>query len=158
MVLSIGSMLFAVQKDKVGVADLEKVYEGYLLKKELQKKLEGSHSARQSVLDSLKLELSSLSAATSSGSSSALALFNSKRENYIAKEQEFNQETEGQLMSYKDQVSKRLVDFCKEYGQQKGFAIILFKGSGESVVYSSANVDITDDFIQFINKRHSGGK
>jgi len=54
------------------------------------------------------------------------------------------------------EVLNQINSFSKEYGKQHGYALILGTTLSGNVLYGSDNIDITDEFLEALNKHYRG--
>lgn len=146
-------------KDKIGWVNITKVYSDFVFKKELETKITKTQQARKAITDSLEFELKMLSREIKSENGkdqSKVSRFELKRENYIEKKKEFEEDNEMLQKQYNDQILTQINQYLKDYGKQKDYQYILGADGGGMLMYAIETSDITDEVIQYINERYKG--
>lgn len=140
------------KKDKVVFVNLNKVYEEFELKKELEKKFKNLESKRNALLDSLELNLKLLSSKPlNTASQEQIAEYDAKKETYFVKKQQFNEDNKVVMEQYHSQIITKLNEYVKLYGKQKHLTYILGSDDSGSILYGEETREVTPDVIKFIN-------
>lgn len=143
---------------KVAYVDIEKVYNEFSMKKELESKLINVQQARKLILDSLKIELNALSQNIKSEKDVAnIQNFQFKKQEYLLKEERFNEDNQATTDSYNSQIWKQIKQYVKDYGKQNAYTIISGADETAVVLYGDENVNITETVIKYVNERYAGG-
>ncbi len=147
----------SVPVPKIGVVDIEKVYQAYKKAKKTRKLLEAERKKKQKELEKKQKELNKLKdeykKKRGSLSSSERASYEKKISQKEKELNEFFQKTNVYLMGKaKMLIGKRadeIENAIKEYGKKHGFTVILDK---KTLPYFSNSVDVTNDVIKMLNK------
>ena len=137
-------------KKKVGYVNFAEVYEKFDMKNELEAKFTKGQLSQKKKLDSLGLELTKLSRELNG--ETTIKFENLKDEYYLAKDQ-YNRETDAIMGDYKSQIFKQLEQYGKEYGEKNNYEFIL---SSEGILYKEESKNITNEVLEYSNKRYKG--
>ncbi|MCE3226351.1 MAG: outer rane chaperone Skp (OmpH) [Bacteroidetes bacterium] len=140
---------------KLGFITTNKVFDEFVLKKELEGDLKKINLAKQSYLDSLKLKIQSMAITSGSNNENALRIEEFKKM-YLLKEEQFNAENEALFQQYNDKIWKQLNQYVEDYAKENGYDY-LFGASGQgNLMYASETDDVTDDVLKYVNLKYSG--
>jgi len=155
--MGVSLYLFATAPQNAYI-DIPKVYEAFLLKKELAAKFENTRNARQQVLDSLKLKLQVLKHHIDDpGSENEQKEYQQILQEYYSQEERFAQDNQTQSNQYNDQVITQLNQYVADFGEKNNYDIIFGANSDGSIMYAKNVHDISEDIISYINMRYEGG-
>jgi outer membrane protein len=158
--LLLGYLIYSSDK-KVTVVyvELEAVYNGFDMKKELETKLTNVQQARKNILDSLKIQLNALSISIKSPKEvEAIQQFQQKKQQYLAKEQNFGEENQNTTKAFSAQIWKQINQYAKDYGKSHGYTVILGGDGGGTLMYADETKNMTAELTMYINERYSGEK
>lgn len=148
-------------KPKLALIEIQKVYDAFDLKKELETKFKNVQNQRKKVLDSLELELKLMYAGFGKEikkDDPRVTTFNVKK-NYFMQKQQLTQEDDQALsQQYDKEILTQLNQYVKDYGKEKGYTYIFGTDGNGSVMYAHESVDISVDVISYINNRYKGLK
>lgn len=140
-------------KQKTAFVQLNKVYNEFRMTKELESQFTAVENKRKQLLDSLKLQLNVLAAGKKP---EQLQLVQEKQEVYYNYKTQFEQDNAEMTRTYTQQIMKQLSQYVREYGQQQGYAYIYGADGTGVVMHADEQLDVTDEVVQFINKRYKG--
>lgn len=157
LVLSATILFLQFKKSKTAYIDLSKLYKEFTLKKELEAKLLVVQQQRTEILDSLELELKILAKQLDDGGAKEkLSIYNVKKETYLLKAKEFEEDNETLITQYDEQIWKQLNQYVKDYGSSKNYEYI-FGVTGDGVLmYANEGNDITDKVKEYVNAKYQG--
>lgn len=160
--ITIGTTYFLLKKEpKTGYVDLNKVFEKFEYKQELEKKLIKVNELRTQKLDSLEFELKVLSKqlqAAEKVDNDKAGEFQAKKEYFFTKKREF-EEDNGQLVKqYDEQIIKQLSQYVNDYGKENDFNYILGADGSGLIMYANQSNDVTEDVVTYINQKYKGIK
>ena len=143
--------MVAAQAKKIGVIDAVRLFDQYNMKKELEGRSKGKFQSMGKQLDSLANALNMAKATKNADEEKnltyAYSYFKQRLEaEYKQNNQEINQ-----------QVWKRLNTAIEEYGKNRKLHLIIGANGMGSVLYDDETYDMTNDAIQFINKKYEQG-
>lgn len=160
--ISVSISYFLLKEEtKIAFIDINKVFQKFDYKMELEKKLIKTSEMRTQKLDTLEFELKILSKqleAEGAKDKEKLGLFQAKREYYFQKKQEFDEDNTTLTNQYNEQVLKQLTQYVNDYGKENSYNYILGAEGGGSIMYGKPKNDITEDIITYINNKYKGVK
>jgi outer membrane protein len=160
--LSISAYLvFSGKKVKTGYVKNTDLYNGFSLKKELESKLEKVKNQRKTILDSLVMELKIASSEIQAGKAkdeTKVRKFEYKKQQYLAKQQEFEEDTEKLAQQYSDQIWKQINQYVSDYGKDGGYEYIYGASGDGALMYALEDNDLTQEVASYINMKYSGDK
>jgi len=62
------------------------------------------------------------------------------------------------LMETQKELQKKIDDYLEKIAQEKGYSLVLMKGSGGSVMYGHSSIDITTETIKTLNEEYAANK
>jgi outer membrane protein len=149
----------SMQKGKTAWIDINKVYNEFVYKKELEKKLTQTQQARKALIDSLEFELQMLSREiqTENGKDkNKISVFEFKRENYLNKKNEAEQDNAVLQKTYNTQILNQLNQYLKDYGKKENLRYILGSDGSGALMFATEEDEITEAAILYINERYKG--
>lgn len=145
------------KKSVIAYVDMETVYNDFSMKKELESKLTNVAQMRKHILDSIKIEANALSLAVKSEKDmEGLRKFEIKKQEYLMKQKNFEEDNQLLTQNYDTQIWKQINQYVKDYGKESGYEIIIGSAGNGSVMYSLDNLNLTKDVLEYINSRYKG--
>lgn len=144
--------LFYKNDKKTGYVYVEKLYDAYNGKSDIEKDLKAIENRQHNILDTLKLEITALEAAV--GNKDALGLAQTKRGNYTRLVQEFSEYNTVESQKHVQELLKQINEYVKDYGEEKGYIYIFGATGNGSLMYAAKGDDLTEDVSKYINKRY----
>jgi hypothetical protein len=129
---------------KSGFIVNQKVFNEFLGKKELEKKLTVQRARDRVTLDSLVGLLESTS------NTSLLKFYQDRIDNIANVERQLSDK-------YTSDIWKVINESVNEFGEKEGYDLIFGAVGSGSLMYADRSQDVTDEVIQFINERYKGG-
>jgi outer membrane protein len=168
IILAIVALLIAVfsltvsvrSKRKIGFIVLTEVFNEFKLKKEMESKYTAIKNARKKILDSLQIDISILSRRLSEKNNSIndKDLFERKKIEFNQKLQIFEEDNNALSKDLDSKIISQLNQYVNDYGKTNGFDIIYGNSSDGSIMFGTAELNITKDVIEFINLKYEGVK
>jgi outer membrane protein len=165
ILLVLGAITFStiqyLSSPKVAYVDLTKAYNEFSMKKDLEKKLQSTVSARQNILDSLKFRLQQLSLNIQSSAKgpemqNKMNEFALLKQEYQQKQAGFEESSSVLMQQYEKDIWTQLNKYAELFSDEKGYDIILGANGSGNVMFGRKKFEVTDDFISFVNIRHNG--
>ncbi len=128
---------------KSGFIVNQKVFNEFLGKKELEKKLTVQRARDRVTLDSLVGLLESTS------NTSLLKFYQDRIDNIANVERQLSDK-------YTSDIWKVINESVNEFGEKEGYDLIFGAVGSGSLMYADRSQDVTDEVIQFINERYKG--
>jgi outer membrane protein len=155
------ALLFCVFKpgEKTGYVELNKLFDEFKLKKELQVELQKIQSTRKNITDSLEFELKALAQQIRSEGEKDKAKINEfelKREHYLEKKKQFENDNATIGKQYDEQIIGQLNQYVKDYGEKNGYTYIFGADGSGFLMFSKATKNVTEEVKQYINERYKG--
>lgn len=150
---------FKLYTPKTATIDIKVVFNEFAYKKELEVELNKVKLARQSILDSLKIQLENLNKSLSVNKDVEQRLieyYKIKREEYFAKVEEFEVSNAQLAASYDEKILSQMKQYIEDYGEENKYEYIYGDDGNGYISYSSVNKDITEEVIKYINNRFGG--
>ncbi|MCD6067124.1 MAG: OmpH family outer membrane protein [Bacteroidetes bacterium] len=135
---------------KTGYVEINKLFTGFDMTKEVNKQLEAKYTGQQVTMDSLYYEINAQSQETDGAGLQA------KKNRYNEIRHEFESNKEAEYEKQRTQVLDRLNEYVKLFGEENGYAVILGANGSGSLMYSEKNCDVTDEALEFINAKYKG--
>lgn len=147
------------KKEKMAYVQLGKLYEQFQMKKDLENKYKSVQSARKAILDSMELELSFIYKRLNNNSTPSSQLVNeyeTKKEVYFMKKDQFTEDNKQVIEQYTDQIMKKINEYVDQYGKDQDYTFILGADGNGTIMHSKDSKDITDEVLTYINRSYNG--
>ncbi|MGL4598995.1 MAG: OmpH family outer membrane protein [Bacteroidia bacterium] len=160
VLLLVAVVFLWVGRSQTVYVNLQKVYDAFELKKELDQKLIQVETLRQQQLDSMKISLSAESNALrmldekSAAFEERVGRFNYNKQNYLQLEQQFGQDNENLKQQYMGMIWKQINEYASSFAKENGYDLVVGGDGTGAVMFSSASIDVTDSFITHLNKNY----
>jgi len=145
-------------KPKTVYVELGKVYNDFAMKKELQTKYDAMAQSRKSILDSLELQLKLMSAQLQDDEKNvpAFQLFEAKKQEYLTKKQQFDEDNSAVSAQYNEQITKQMTQYMEEFGKEKNYTYIYGADGSGVIMHADKELNVTDQAVQYLNQRYQG--
>lgn len=155
----IGTLFYLRSKEnkKIGYLTTIKVFEEFALKKELEEDYKKIQIAKQTYLDSIKLNVQSLSVQEGRDAGREEKI-DRLRKAYLLKENQFNQENEHLYSQYNEQIWNQLNQYVQDFGKEQGYDYLLGASGQGSIMYAQEKEDVTKEVIEYVNNKYRGRK
>ena len=154
--LAISVKMNQTQSAYVNTAEL---YNGFLLKNELESTMIATEKARQRVLDSLEVNIRSMKEvlqAKETQTQEELVVFDQLRQQYLMKEKQFAEDNQILASQYTNQIWTQLNQYVKDFGEERGYDY-LFGANGEGqMMYAKPQRNITEELTEFVSDKYNG--
>ncbi len=147
--LSLSIYLMNTQK-KMYFVENGKLYDGFTLKKEYENQIQKIRNSRRNMMDSLELTIKQFEA------KKMVEEYQYAQEFYLEKAKKFEAEEDELLAEYNQQIWKRLNQYAIDYSKEKGIDLLLGASGNGTILHATEKLDVTNDLIQYANKRYSG--
>lgn len=149
----------SMHKPKTGFIFIEEVFNGFLLKKELQGKYEKVTNSKKKILDSLEMSLKLMVADLDQEKQperEKLVRFNVLKEDFYKKKEAFIQENQALSKQYDNQIILQMSQYVADYGKQNGYSFIYGNDGNGSLMYAEDTKNISKEVLQYVNSKYSG--
>jgi outer membrane protein len=127
-----------------------KLYDAFSLKINYENQIQALRIHRKNMLDSIELSIKQLEAKKMTQEAKYAEEF------YVEKAKTYQEEENGLLSEYNEQIWKRLNQYAEEFSKEKKIDILFGATGNGTLLHADAAIDVTDELIQFSNKRYSG--
>lgn len=156
-ILIIGLFLFSCTERKDGFVQESKLYTGFEMTRELNKKLEATILAKNQILDSLKFSIKQLELQLNANKTDELfKQYELKKQEFLYKNQQFNEENQQLQQTYTEQSLIQINEYINKYGEMNDYDYIYGANGNGSLMYAKDKNDITEEVLVFINKKYQG--
>jgi outer membrane protein len=160
LLASIGWAFYQNQSTpKTGYIIIQDVYNGFEMKKEIEKKFLQTKNMRDKILDSLTFELKMLAQKINGEqekNKSTVEQFNIKREEYLQRKKTFEEDNTALTKEYDQQILTQLNQYMKDYGESNHFAYVFGNDGNGALIYGKESLNITKEMIVYVNRRYKG--
>ncbi len=147
-----------LSRPNIGYVDNVKLFEEFQLKKELTRDLEKFELEKKAKLDSLQLELRSLSIQLDTMNMSEqqkMAVFNNKRSIIIAQQQALESRNQDLIDGYDAQISDRLSEYIKDFAEENDIDLLIGTTGNGTIMHGANKFDYTSAASKYINEHYS---
>lgn len=146
-----------IGKEKMAYVEISEVYSGFELKKELTAQFEEVKNARQYLLDSLKSNLDiSYKQLQGKDSEELMRSFEQKRQEYLYKQQRFEEDTQRLLENYEEQIWTQLNQYVKEFGKYYSYDYVYGANGTGSMMYANDANNVSKELLNYVNEKYHG--
>lgn len=151
-----------MNKPKIAYVQLEKVYNSFDLKKQLEKKLETVLNSRKNILDSMEIRLKSSGAVidgmtqNNKERSARIEQFGLLQQDYLMKKKLFDEDNQRTVQNYDQQTWEQINQFVKDYGKEKNYDFIIGGNGSGNLMFAKEAFDITEEVTAYLNERNKG--
>ncbi len=162
VVIAIALLLISavgVQQEKYAYIENENVFSEFKLTEEYRIKFEKIEQARQSILDSLELQIQIRKASLPEyPNDSSLAILQQQLFNYEQTKARFTEQNQTLSNQYNEVIWNQLNSYIQNYGEEKGYEMIFGASGAGNVMYARGSMNITEELIQYVNNSFDGKK
>lgn len=144
---------------KTAYIELDKVFSGFEMKVELEKKLGAIRAERKALTDSLELELQIIARqlqGTDKPDKDKINEFQVKKERFMEKRDFFEEDNRQTANRFDEQIFNQLNQYVKDYGEKNNYAYVFGAEGSGVIMYGEASKNITEEVIAYINERYRG--
>jgi outer membrane protein len=147
-------------KKRFAWVNLSKIYNEFSLKKDLEKKLMVVETARKKITDSLELELkvmvNQFELLNDAEKNNQSTIFQIKKQEYLTKKQEFDEDNEQLKTDYHQQVLTQINQYVKDYATGHNYSMIYGADGSGVLMYAEEKIEITNEVLLFVNNKYKG--
>lgn len=143
---------------KTGYVQIEKLFDEFDLKKELEKTYKVYREKEKNKLDSLTVVIKGLDAKFSSNekwTEDEFLKYKLNRENYENRIKDFEMNCQKMMDDFDAQIKNQMNQYVMEFGKENNYKFIYGNSDG-SLMYADSSMNITNEVLKFINKKYSG--
>jgi len=150
---------FFKPQHKVVYIKTQDVFDRFEMTKERKAEFETVANSRKHLLDSAELSLKMMAAEIqSTGKKDQLKIqaFEYSRQEYLRNKQEFDENNQALSSKYDEEIWNRLNQYSKDFGTEKKVAFLYGANGNGTIMYADEGLDVTEEFIQYINNKYKG--
>lgn len=154
----LGLLYFFKKEDKTAYVQIQKVFNEFEYKKEMEAKLKNVKEVRKRELDSLEIQLKVLFKEIELNRKDAnkIASFQKKKDEFVTRKDVYEGDYEKTVATYDEIIIKQINQYIKEYGESKNYTYIFGTDGKGNLMFADSTHDITTEVISFINKKFRG--
>lgn len=158
LLLTVVNSWMLLSPKKMAWFDIDKVYNEFLMKKDLEKKVTTLENARQFYLDSLKYQIKALenSLIAGPGNKTGETALGRLYDQYEQTEEEFYRSRESTVKQYNTQVLNNIREMGKKYAAEKGLEVFAGISTGSDLIFCKEGTDRTTELIEYLNSNYKG--
>lgn len=134
--------------NRIVCVDNTKLFDGFNMTKEMKRVGEKEFNARKLVLDSLYLKLQS---PTISESDKKMIM-----QQFVQGKQELEQFNKNFGAEESSKILARIHGYVNEFAQENKYHLIMGSQNKQTVLFADENSDVTDELLEYINKKYEG--
>lgn len=148
----------SINQSRTGFILLEEVYKGFDLKLELERKFVLTQKARKKLLDSMELDLKFLENRVRDQhlNDEEVLELNKRKELFWIKKNQTEEDNLALSRQYDKQILTQLNQYVKDFGQENSYSYIYGNDGNGNLMYGADGKNITQEIINYINKRYKG--
>lgn len=125
-----------------------KLFDGFNMTKEMKKIGEKQFLSQKSQLDSLLLKVQK-----SNPTDQQLLM-----KQYVFEKENLTKVTQEYAYTESQKIWKRLESYIQDFSEENNYSLILGSENKQNVLYSSEDVDVTNELITYVNSKYEGSK
>jgi outer membrane protein len=135
---------------KIVYVDNIKLFDGFIMTKEMKRVGEREFNTRKNSLDVLYSKLQSQKKSEAEKKMLMQQFIQGKEEL-----EQFNQSFAAEETS---KIWSRIQGYTSEFSQEKKYQLVIGSQNKQSVLYADENIDVTNELLTYINKKYEGFK
>jgi outer membrane protein len=148
-VLSIFLLFYFFRPNKeIVYVDSVKLFDGFVMTKEMKRVGQKEFNARKLVLDNL---YSSLQSATKTAAEKKAIM-----QQFIQGKEELEQFNHVFVAEQTTKIWSRIKSYTSEFSKNKNYQLVIGSDNKEMVLFADEKIDITEDLLVFLNKKYEG--
>jgi outer membrane protein len=146
------------KNEKTGYIQIQKVFNEFNYKKEMEAKLKKVEEYRKHELDSLELQLKVLfkEVELNKKDVSKVALFQTNREEFLNKRERYEEDYRKAVAQYDEIIIKQMNQYIREFGEVKKYKYLFGTDGKGNLMYADSTNDVTKEVMAFINQKYTG--
>ncbi len=160
--LIITTFIFACSKkqNQIGVVDLPYLYTSFDYQKELKNRFDFEQNIILQKVDSLDkfIQLVEIELKNSSeyNEHDKNILFEREYKNYLIEKEYFAYKTDSLSKDFTEKIWKQINSYVEDFGNENEYDVIIGTQGDGNVMYVKESSDITNEVIEYINKKYNG--
>lgn len=159
--VSVGMSLASLLRSndaKIAYFDIDKVYEGYQMKKDLESKVKGIEGKQQFFLDSLKYQVRAMEnrLISNPGDKEGESILSNLYQQYSQVSKDFDESKIAVVKQYNNQVLNNIRERGKTFSEEHGWTVFLGISAKNDLTFADKGLEQTDEFLKYLNENYSG--
>ncbi|MDX6191321.1 OmpH family outer membrane protein [Flavobacterium sp. Fl-318] len=142
------SFYFIKSNKEIVYVDSVKLFDGFVMTKEMKKVGEKEFNSRKAVLDNLY--------ATLQNPETSEAVKAQLMQEFVRGKEEFHQFEQAFISEESSKIWKRIKSYSSEFSKDKDYKLIIGSNSQSNVLFADDEIDVTDDLLIYLNKKYEG--
>lgn len=148
-VLSFFLLFYFFKSNKeIAYVDNQKIFDGFVMTKEMKRAGEKEFNSRKLVLDKLYSNLQSATISASQKKELMQQFIQGKEEL-----EEFNQTFAAEQTT---QIWSRITSYTAEFSKEKKYELIIGSDNKQAVLFADEEIDVTNELLTYLNKKYEG--
>ncbi len=144
---------------KVAFIDNAKLFNSFAGKKELEARLKKQEGDTQAILDSMQVDIKAMESKLAGISDAPLReKYQQKAMAFLQLQEEFANKNQLLDQQYTNEIWLQINQYVQDYGKENKYDFIHGASGTGSMMYADKGFDITEQVLQYINKRYAGGQ
>jgi outer membrane protein len=139
---------FSKLDKKIVYVDNNKIFEGFVMTKEMKRVGEKEFNSRKLVLDNLYTNLQSPSI---SASEKKVLM-----QQFVQGKEELEQFNETFAAEQTDKIWSRIKSYTSEFSKDKNYQLVIGSDNKQTVLFADEKIDVTNDLLIYLNKKYEG--
>lgn len=139
---------FFKSNNEIAYVDNQKIFDGFVMTKEMKRAGEKEFNSRKLVLDKLYSNLQSATISASQKKELMQQFIQGKEEL-----EEFNQTFAAEQTA---QIWSRITSYTAEFSKEKKYELIIGSDNKQAVLFADEEIDVTNDLLTYLNKKYEG--
>ncbi|WP_281323435.1 OmpH family outer membrane protein [Flavobacterium aestivum] len=147
--LIVFSVLFFFKSDKeVVYVDNAKLFDGFVMTKEMKRVGEKEFNSRKLVLDNLYAKLQ---ASTISATEKKILM-----QQFIQGKSELEQFNQVFASEQTEKIWSRIKSYTTEFSKEKKYQLVIGSNNKQTVLFADEKIDVTNELLTYLNKKYEG--
>ena len=145
-------------ESKEGYVEIAQAFESFEMTKEMRFQMEQVQEFRQGIIDSLEVDLQNRVKAFEGQevSQKDAEAFEALRQQYLVKKEQFSRDNLVMEEDFQNKVLSRMNEYIRDFGKEKGYRFLHGANGQGALLYAGEELDVTEEVIEFINKKYHG--
>jgi outer membrane protein len=138
--------------------DIPKVFGGFEMKKELQKKYKETETIRTKLLDSLSFHLQILSTKVRANKDDKELMyeFDVQRQDFFKRKKQIEEDNAALSAQYDKQILEQMSQYVMDYGKKNKYDLIFGTDGNGTLMFANEKYNISEDVTNYINDKYKG--
>ncbi len=155
--ISVATYHFCFSK-KTAYIEIKKVFNAFILKKELEDKYAVTVKYRARIIDSLATNLKILSSRLQEDKDNQelSSYFENKRAEFFKSRSQFDEDNRALSQKYDTQILEQMTQYVIDFGKKNNYKYIFGADGNGVLMYAEEHENINEEIILFINNKYKG--